>query len=82
MYVDYNDLKDKQKDVITALFKGKDVFVSLPTASGKSLCFALIPKVVDKLKKTLYLSSEQQSVCIIFSSLMSLMDDQVCSSFL
>ena len=40
-------------------------------------CFVLIPKVVGKLKKTLCLSSEQQSIFVILSPLVSLMDDQV-----
>ena len=39
--------------------------------------FALIPNVVDKLKKTLCLSSEQQSIFVIFSPLVNLIDDQV-----
>ena len=31
-------MKDEQKDAITAFLNGKDVFVSLPTGSGKLLC--------------------------------------------
>ena len=31
-------MKDEQKDAITAFINGKDVFVSLPTGSGKLLC--------------------------------------------
>ena len=31
-------MKDEQKDAITAFLYGKDVFVSLPTGSGKLLC--------------------------------------------
>ena len=35
----YKQLKTEQEQVIMEFVKGKDVFVSLPTGSGKSLCF-------------------------------------------
>ena len=38
---------------------------------------ALIPKVVDKLKRTLCLSSKQQSIFAIVLPLVNLMDNQV-----
>ena len=34
----YHKLKGKQEEVILAFVNSKDVFVSLPTGSGKSLC--------------------------------------------
>ena len=37
----YAELKDKRKEAIKAFASGKDVFVSLPTGYGKSLCFCL-----------------------------------------
>ena len=73
-------MKDEQKDAITVFRNGKGVFVSLPMGSGK-VYFALIPKLVDKLKKTLCLSSEQQSIFVIILPLVSLMDDQVACFF-
>ena len=41
--IGYPDLKDEQRKAVAAFIQGKDVFVSLPTGSGKSLCFALLP---------------------------------------
>ena len=46
----YEELTTNQVDAITTFLHGKDVFVSLPTGSGKSVCFALLPIVVDALK--------------------------------
>ena len=34
----YKQLRAKQEQAITQFLKGNDVFVSLPTGSGKSLC--------------------------------------------
>ena len=40
----YDRATDDQKEAVKASVLGKDVFVSLPTGSGKSLCYScLIP---------------------------------------
>ena len=50
-------LKDKQLEAIMAFISGHDVFVTLPTGYGKSLIFALLPWIYDKIngKRQLYL---------------------------
>lgn len=42
--------KDKQYDAIKSFCQGNDSFVSLPTGYGKSLIFAVLPLVMDKMK--------------------------------
>ena len=39
------DLKREQREVVEAFIGGNDVFAALPTGSGKSLCFAVLPLV-------------------------------------
>ena len=36
-------LKHTQNEVVKEFVSGRDVFVSLPTGSGKSLCYAVLP---------------------------------------
>jgi len=36
-------------EAVKAFVEGNDVFMSLPTGFGKSLCFALLPYVFDYL---------------------------------
>ena len=55
---------------------GRDVFVSLPTGGGKSLCYCLLPKAFDILRGTSS-CSKTQSIAIVVSPLVSLMIDQV-----
>jgi len=44
------ELKEKQKEAISTFIQGRDTFVALPTEYGKSLIYALLPPVFDKLK--------------------------------
>ena len=53
---------------------GRDVFVSLPTGYGKSLCLALLTGIFDKVRKV-----EKKSLVVVVSPLNSLMQDQVSS---
>ena len=43
-------LKDKQIEAISSFVQGHDTFVSLPTGYGKSMIYALLPSVFDKIK--------------------------------
>ena len=52
------------------------MFVCLPTGSGKSLCYCLLPKVFDKLKPP----CTHSSIVAVVSPLISLMKDQVRAS--
>ena len=51
-----------------------DVFVSLPTASDKSLCYCLLPKAFAFLWQSI---ESTQSIVVIVSPLIALMQDQV-----
>ena len=44
-------LKSKQREAIETFVRGSDVFVSLPTGFGKSLCFVLLPLIYDTLRQ-------------------------------
>ena len=69
----YSSIRDKQKEAILGFLSGRDVFVSLPTGSGKSLCYSILPKVFDRVRKA------SGSIVIVVSPLVSLMKDQVHS---
>lgn len=63
----------KQLEVIILFVQGKDVFVSLPTGSGKSFCFYALPLVFDTLRN----HNEPRSIVIVLSPLLALMKNQV-----
>ena len=50
----YDSLKDKQVEAAEAFLGGSDTFVSLPTGYGKSVIYAVLPYVFDKLRGTEY----------------------------
>lgn len=45
-----NELKPKQREAITSYVSGNDTFVVLPTGYGKSLIYAILPLIFNKLK--------------------------------
>ena len=69
----YDSLKPEQETALLAFLDGKDVFVSLPTGYGKSLCYAALPAAFDSLLRR----KEATSIVIAVSPLIALMKDQV-----
>ena len=47
-----SELKDEQRKVLLSFVRGNDVFVSLPTGNGKSVCFAVLPFLFDNIRDT------------------------------
>jgi len=80
-FLGYSNASPKQFEAVYNFVQGRDVFVSLPTGSGKSLCYASLPLVFDKIAKCKeYVATAGQSqshtiVCI--SPLTFLILDQV-----
>ena len=67
----FKELRAKQEEGIRSFVKGTDVFVSLPTGSGKSLCYWVLPFIFNFLRK------RTDSIVIVVSPLVALMKDQV-----
>ena len=68
----YKELRPQQELTVQSFVSCNDVFISLPTGSGKSLCFWILPGVFDELRNTL-----GSSIVIVVSPLVALMKDQV-----
>ena len=62
----------REQEVLKNFVSGKDVFVSLPTGGGKSLCYTLLPFIFDKVRQKLGWSK-----AIIVSPLIALNKNQV-----
>ena len=74
----YDRPNEDQETAVNEFLKGRDVFVSLPTGAGKSLCYACLPLSFDYLRRH-DTSSEvlHHSIAVVVSPLTSLMKDQV-----
>ena len=66
-----------QEEAVLKFVSGWDVFVSLPTGSGKSVCFACLSIVFDKIRSLRTKKFSPSSVTIVISPLNTLMQDQV-----
>lgn len=66
------DLSANQISALESLFKIQDTVVVMPTGSGKSLIFQLLPWLMQKK-----LQSAKPMVALVVSPLNSLMEDQV-----
>ena len=71
----YAELRQQQKVVVEHFVKGRDVFASLPTGSGKSLCYCVLPRVFDILRGSRAVAA--QYIAVVVSPLIALMKDQV-----
>ena len=71
----YDRPRPGQVEAVLQFVSGRDTFISLPTGSGKSLCFACTPLVFDKLREVK--GTGHHSICIVVSPLNALMLDQV-----
>ena len=67
-------LKPEQNQALLKFVGGQDVFVSLPTGFGKSLCYILLPRIFDLLRGV-----ENKCIVIVVSPLIALMKNQVAS---
>ena len=69
----YPAANPEELEAVNEFAKGKDVFVSTPTGSEKSLCYDSLPLVFDYLDS----GSTPMSIVVVVSSLKALMLDQV-----
>ena len=60
----YEKFRENQLEIIEAIIQGKDVFATMPTGGGKSICYQL-PSVI------------LNGIVIVVSPLVALMKDQV-----
>ena len=70
----YSALKAEQEQAITHFVNRNDVLVSLPTGCGKSLCFALLPRVFYILR-----DEHGKAIVTVISPLTSIIANQVTS---
>ena len=63
------ELRQYQKDPVQAVLEGKDVFVSHPTGSGKSLIYQMLPFATE-------MPTVKDTFVMVVSPLVSLMRDQ------
>ena len=77
----YDCASPEQGKAIQEFLLGRDVFVSLPTGEGKSLCYASLPLVFDWIKERHVRKTTSEnpssSIVLVVSPLTALMKDQV-----
>ena len=69
----YPAASPEQMEAVKEFVKGKDIFVSTPMGSGKSLCYGCLPLVFDSLRS----GGKQEAIVVVVSPLKVLMLDQV-----
>lgn len=65
----YNSFKFGQFNAIEGFLSGRDVFVSLATGYGKSICYQMIPLILRKLGR--------KCTILVISPLKALIEDQI-----
>ena len=70
----YPQLKEEQEQALVHFANGHNVFVSLPTGYGKSLCYVVLPRLFDMPRGT-----ENTSIVVVVSPLIALMKDQIAT---
>ena len=66
----FTELQDFQRKAAVAVLDGKDVFVAMPTGSGKSLAFQVLPFVKSE-------ELEEECFVLVISPINSLIWDQM-----
>eukprot|EP00731_Ephydatia_muelleri_P034357 Em0056g16a len=69
----YTAIRPNQHKAVKSFIEGSDVFISLPTGSGKSFCYSVLPFIYDDLYHRV------GSIVIVVSPLIALMKDQVAA---
>ena len=67
----YTVVRPMQLQAIRSFMEGNDVLICLPTGSGKSLCYSVLPYAFDDLL------NPEGSIVVVVSPLIALMKDQV-----
>ena len=70
--IEYSYVCPSQQKVLKYFLNGKDTFVSLPTGTGKLLCYCILSLVFDKIRNT-----SCSSIAVTVSALIALIKDQV-----
>ena len=75
----YDSVKPEQLAAIKSVFRGEDVFVSVPTGFGKSLMYQILPICARKLLRSCgsTLPADLIPLVVVVSPLIALMQDQV-----
>ena len=72
-------LRPKQEEAIRSIVKGKDTLVLLPTASGKTLIFQILPFLLANINSVDETVFTDNPIVVVISPLVALIEDQLNS---